>query len=771
MIAKKNTILLFLVAIFCLCSLNVFAQTENPITLTDEQEHYPLGLHLEILEDKDGLWTIEDVTSPEISAQFVLSQDQTPSLGFTKSAYWVRFQARNHADNIDRWLLAIDSYLFFIDVYVPAADGEGYEVTQTGTARPYNARAVDHPRFLFDLPVVPGKAQTIHVRFESESAMNLSLNISSAEAIAKDDLVDQMLNGFLYGVLLIMMAYNFVLFLYLRDKSFLFYVLFLFALLMSNLIDDGIAHKYLWPNQGRINAIGGQFFFVLMLMFMLLFTNSFLRLKQYAPRLSKAIMVIVGAMCLTLLVQLIDLRLTAFVSLFFVISTFIIIITSGVLAWRKGFKPARYFLLAWVLLITSFVIYGLSLFGVVSLTLFSVAGTQIGIMVLALTLSIALADRISTYRDEKDRIQREILHQQEEFNESLQRTNKELAAQFKESTLDLGFAHEQLDSLFEQSTLAIGTAAMDGLVLTANDAMKDMLGYPDDEIFEVNVMDFFADEDFRNEFMAELIENKIARAPIARLKRKDGTLIYANITESILTRKDESVFLGIVDDITDQILAEQEQIKKAEETAVTEERERVARELHDSVTQTLYSASLIAEAVPKFWQQKPDEAAHDLEELRILTQGAQAEMRTLLLELRPNELTDRKLGELLRQLIDAMSARTELPISLTIAGDCEMPPDVQIVCYRVTQEALNNIHKHAKADRAWVVLNCEESGIMLRIGDNGRGFDPHTRKINHMGLQIMQERANSINAKLTINTHLDQGTEVTINWQPTEEKE
>jgi len=764
----RKIIPIFIFVFLGLFGITAVAQTQNPVILTDEQDHYPLGLHLEILEDKDGLWTIEDVTSPEISAQFVQSQDEAPSLGFTNSAYWIRFQTRNQSDGMRRWLLAIDSYLFFIDVYIPAANGEGYAVTQTGTARPYSARAIDHPRFLFELPLAPGEEQTIHVRFESESAMNLSLTISSAEAIAKDDLVTQMLNGFLYGVLLIMVAYNFVLFLYLRDKSYFFYVLFLFALLMSNLIDDGFAHKYIWPTQGKINAIGGQIFFVLMLMFMLLFTNSFLRLKKYTPRLSKGIMLIVGVMSLTLLLQWINLRLTAFASLFFVISTFIIVITSGIIVWRKEYKPARYFLLAWLLLITSFVIYGLSLFGVVSLTLFSVAGVQIGIVVLALTLSIALADRISTYRDEKDQVQQEFLHQQEEFTESLQQANKELAAQFEESTLDLSFAHEQLDSLFQNSTLAIGTAAMDGRVLTANEALKSILGYPDEEIFEANVINFFADEKFRDELMAQLIAEKFARAPMVHLKRKDGTVFYANITESILTRNDESVFLGIIDDITEQVLAEQELLKKAEETAVTEERERIARELHDSVTQTLYSASLIAEAVPKFWQQKPDEAAHDLDELRILTQGAQAEMRTLLLELRPNELVDRKLPDLLRQLTDAMSARTELPISLTIAGECQVPPDVQIAYYRITQESLNNIHKHAKADRAWVVLKCGEDSLTLLVGDNGRGFEPDMHKINHMGLPIMRERAEAIQADLTINTQFDQGTEVIVIWQPVE---
>jgi signal transduction histidine kinase len=198
---------------------------------------------------------------------------------------------------------------------------------------------------------------------------------------------------------------------------------------------------------------------------------------------------------------------------------------------------------------------------------------------------------------------------------------------------------------------------------------------------------------------------------------------------------------------------------------VATERNRIASELHDSVTQALYSASLIAEALPKVWEKRPEEALRSLEDLRLLTQGAQAEMRTLLLELRPGELADRKLSELLRQLIDAMSARTELPISLTVIGDHQLPTEVQIAYYRITQEALNNISKHARARRAWVNLHCGEDVVTLLIGDNGRGFDLENRQIHQMGHQIMVERAEAIDADLTIESRPGQGTTVTVVWQ------
>ena len=114
--------------------------------------------------------------------------------------------------------------------------------------------------------------------------------------------------------------------------------------------------------------------------------------------------------------------------------------------------------------------------------------------------------------------------------------------------------------------------------------------------------------------------------------------------------------------------AEQTLAQERAEAAVVAERNRLARDLHDSVTQALYTASLIAEALPGVWQRYPEEALDGLEELRNLTQGALAEMRAMLLEMRPDALANRQLSELLHQLTDALSARTDLPITTTVAA-------------------------------------------------------------------------------------------------------
>jgi signal transduction histidine kinase len=203
---------------------------------------------------------------------------------------------------------------------------------------------------------------------------------------------------------------------------------------------------------------------------------------------------------------------------------------------------------------------------------------------------------------------------------------------------------------------------------------------------------------------------------------------------------------------------------QVEQTAVAAERGRLARDLHDAVTQTLFSASLIAEVLPRLWEKNQAEALRRLEELRQLTRGALAEMRTLLLELRPAALTEAKLSELLRHLTQAITGRSRTPIALEIEGECTLPPEIQVSLYRITQEALNNVGKHARAESALVQLHCRPDGLRLLIRDNGRGFDPAQVSPEHLGLDIMRERAEAIGACLELQSAPGQGTQIELNW-------
>ncbi len=204
--------------------------------------------------------------------------------------------------------------------------------------------------------------------------------------------------------------------------------------------------------------------------------------------------------------------------------------------------------------------------------------------------------------------------------------------------------------------------------------------------------------------------------------------------------------------------------EQAQELAVVEDRSRLARDLHDAVTQTLFSASLIAEVLPRIWDQNQEEGERRLEELRELTRGALAEMRTLLLELRPASLAEADLGDLLRQLTESITGRSRIPMTLEISGECDLPPSIKIAFYRIAQEALNNVAKHAGANQATVTLICDQTQSRLRVSDDGRGFDMTNIPVESLGVRIMRERASTIDAHLEINSEVGQGSSVEVVW-------
>jgi GAF domain-containing protein/HAMP domain-containing protein len=262
------------------------------------------------------------------------------------------------------------------------------------------------------------------------------------------------------------------------------------------------------------------------------------------------------------------------------------------------------------------------------------------------------------------------------------------------------------------------------------------------------------------------------------LKTKSGVIGVLDAQSDQLNAFDESD-LTVLQSLANQAAIAIENARlyeQAQQAAALEERSRLARDLHDAVTQTLFSASLISEVVPALWESDQDEGRKLLNELRQLTRGALAEMRTLLLELRPAALAEASLDELLRQLGEAITGRSGVPVTVTIEGECDLPAEVHVALYRVAQEALNNVVKHSRASTVEVSLRCTSSSdaadgerrqtVKLEVTDDGCGFDPSRVPPDRLGLGIIRERAEAIGATLEIETDPGSGTKVELVWKP-----
>lgn len=220
----------------------------------------------------------------------------------------------------------------------------------------------------------------------------------------------------------------------------------------------------------------------------------------------------------------------------------------------------------------------------------------------------------------------------------------------------------------------------------------------------------------------------------------------------------DAVMVAVLTDLTE---------RKRAELAREEERSRLARDLHDSVTQALFAASLKAEALTVEGMVS-GKACGVVEEVARLNRGALAQMRTLLLELRGQPIEEVPIRQLLRSVTEATEGRSSVKVSLTVEGDESLPAALHVAVYRITQEALNNVARHARAENAWVSLNVTDSSVSLVVGDDGCGYEPSALDESHMGLATMAERAREAEARLLTSTAPGKGTVLTLIWRATD---
>jgi signal transduction histidine kinase len=200
--------------------------------------------------------------------------------------------------------------------------------------------------------------------------------------------------------------------------------------------------------------------------------------------------------------------------------------------------------------------------------------------------------------------------------------------------------------------------------------------------------------------------------------------------------------------------------EQAQELAALEERQRLARELHDSVTQSLFSMTLMTRALPRMLERDPARAREQIERLNELGQGALAEMRALIFELRPESLENEGLVNAIRKQADALRSRHSLPIDLELGTEPDVSLDTKHALYRIAQEALNNAVKHARAQRLTVRLEESPSAVELEVADDGAGFDPSEPRTGHLGLHTMRERAVAAHGSLAVASAPGKGTRI-----------
>ncbi len=323
-------------------------------------------------------------------------------------------------------------------------------------------------------------------------------------------------------------------------------------------------------------------------------------------------------------------------------------------------------------------------------------------------------------------------------------------------------------SIFEQAAVGIAQVSSEGHFLTVNDRLCEILSYSRNELMQLTFQEitYPGDLDLDLDFVSQLLSGELKTYSMEkRYIRKDRSLIWANLTVSLVQSAGSEYFISVVEDITKRKQAEDELRHLSGRLIAAHERERawIAKELHDGISQHL---ALLSIELDKLQQNPPEQAKIGvrLKNCKLKANEMLDDVRRLSHGLHPSLLEQLGLVAALKNHCREISNAADIPIRFTANNiSRELPHDVSLCIYRVAQEALQNVVRHSGANAATVEVMVKEDELRMRIADDGKGFDPQaTRAADSLGLVGIRERIGLVQGKLKLDAALGQGTVIDV---------
>lgn len=397
----------------------VVASAPVPVRLEAETQHIALPPHTRYREERKSELEAARVFDIVDSGGFEALPGDNPVFGFKSMPHWFHIRLQNIASTDSDWLLLLEyALLDRIDVYV--RDAEGHVTRQqSGDLLPFSERAIRHRHPNFAINLHQGRYADVLIRVETQSSMQVPLSLWLPSVFADLEREAALGVGLYYGILIALLLYNLVLFGSLRDASYLYYVLHVGAFGLVMLCLNGLAFQYLWPDSPALANLAMPVSIAVGMAAMLQFARHFLELQRLVPMGNRIMLTLMIAMgVLALASPLLPYRLAVLLGTGAVFPCVAVVLTCAVLAARRGYRPARWFLLAWSALLLGTLVYASVSFGLLPKNFFTEYGIQIGSALEMILLSFALAYRYASLRNENERIVREAKDQLESHVEA-----------------------------------------------------------------------------------------------------------------------------------------------------------------------------------------------------------------------------------------------------------------------------------------------------------------------------------------------------------------
>ena len=433
---RKIVFLLFFCGVSNVFSISTIIIDSNELTSLKENIYIYSGL--------DSL-TIYDVGLLNDSS-FIESNLEVPNLGVSNHHHWVKFKIKNNTDNANLLLRLALPTLDFCELYYKSENGK-YFSQSLGDDVLFNERKYRIPEFVFDLNLPTGEERLFFLKIKSNEQILVPLSVGSFTEILYESNSKNIIYGIYSGIVLVMFFYNLFLFFATRDKSYLYYILYIFTVGIVQLTFSGHTFEYLWPSNLWLSKHGLLIFGAFSGITIMLFAYEFLQIHKYNKFIKYIVFLVIGLYSIALLAALFDLfglsyRLIDLSGLILSVSLLFIAIYISV----KGYRPATFFLIAWVVFLVGLFAFVFRSFGVLPYNNFTNYTMPIGSAIEVVLLSLALADRINILKKEKVDAQKRELEVLQENQSLIENRNIELEKMVGERTLDLKSSNNELQN-------------------------------------------------------------------------------------------------------------------------------------------------------------------------------------------------------------------------------------------------------------------------------------------------------------------------------------
>lgn len=449
----KSTIVWAIFVLLCqsLIQSQVFAQDQRQIILNDQEQTYPIGNQAFIFETNDSSITIDQIASGKYDQKFTLSKVQSIIKGHSDAYFWVMLDVQNKSKNLD-WLLEY-AYptLDYVNFYYFDSKSQKWQVVQTGDRRLFASRPIFNRQFVFPINFEQSAHQRLYLKVWGTGTIQIPLEIHARDHFYKKASWSDVVYGLLYGVLVLILAHSFFLYLSLKDNSYLFYIVFVLGSLLFYPADSGHSYQYVWPNQifwaNRVIPFG----LAVMIVGAAVFAIFFLNIQKYSKGLYRTLQVITVLSSIQMVLAFVlPFRMAIEIISYTILLNAITLIASGVVSWRKGNLASRYFTIAWIIYTFGILLHALKDFGLLPEKAVVWHSTEVSSVIEIVLLSMALGDKYNIFKAEKEKLAGEMLKMREKENEKLERKVSERTAKLVETNEELNQTIEELDLTNEQ---------------------------------------------------------------------------------------------------------------------------------------------------------------------------------------------------------------------------------------------------------------------------------------------------------------------------------